>query len=108
MECQVAVYTGDPVGGYAFLFDTASGSLSVTLQPRSDVHTMFGWQVKKWKLLFAQAGHAVFYDINADDMAGPVKILSLNFENPNMFSYWVGADIGENAPQYKAKCRRLN
>jgi hypothetical protein len=63
MECQVANYTGDPVGGYAVLFNTASRSLSVTLQPRSDVHLMFGWQVKTWKLLFAQGGHAVFYDI---------------------------------------------
>src|SRR5690349_15483909 len=62
MECQVAQAVGakEPVGAYAFLFDTASGSLSVTLRPRGDVRLMFGWDVKKWKLLFAQGGHAVF------------------------------------------------
>jgi hypothetical protein len=110
MECQVAQAVGakEPVGAYAFLFDTASGSLSVTLRPRCDVRLMFGWDVKKWKLLFAQGGHAVFYGITPEDLS-PVQIFSLNFENPNMFSYWMGGDeFGEQAPQYKANCHRLN
>ena len=110
MECQV--YTNEPLGAYAFLFDTASGSLSVRLEPRVDVRLMFGWNVKNWKLLFAQGGHAVFYDVNAaDTIGGPVKMLSLNFEKPSMFIYDVGGDAEEaivGLPQYKARCRRLN
>jgi hypothetical protein len=107
MECQVAQSVGakEPLGAYTFLFDTASGALSVTLEGRY----LYGSDVKKWKLLFAQGGHAVFYGIIADDVFGPVKIFSLNFENPNMFSYSIGGDeFGEMAPQYKANCRRLN
>jgi hypothetical protein len=66
MECQVAVYTGEPLGAYAFVFDTISGSLSARLEPQGDPHNMFGWDVKKWKVLLARGGHVVFYDIAAD------------------------------------------
>ena len=111
MECQVA--TGEPLGGYSFSFDTVSGSLSTTLQPTIDVHLMFAWDVKRWKLLLARGGHAVFYDIAADtpgnQVVGPVKILSLNFEKPNMFTYWMGGETDEaKIPPYQTKCRRLN
>ena len=117
MECQVAQAVGakEPLGAYAFVFDTASGSLSVQLEPlpKGDVHYLFGWDVKKWKLLSARNGHAVFYDV-ADDswgsqQVGPVKILSLNFASPNMFTYWMGGELGEaTVPQPKTNCRRLN
>jgi len=74
---------------------------------------MFGWDVKKWKLLLARGGHAVFYDIAHDSagsqIVGPVQILSLNFENPNMFTYMMGGETDEaKIPPYQAKCRRLN
>ena len=54
MQCQVrqAVGAGEPLGAYTFLFDPASESLSVRLQPMYDQRLMFGWDVKQWKLLF--------------------------------------------------------
>jgi hypothetical protein len=66
IKCQVAIYTGEPVGAYEFLFDTTSSSLSVALQPapRRNLHSMYGYDVKNWKLLLARGGHAVFYDIS--------------------------------------------
>jgi hypothetical protein len=116
MECQAwqAVGARELLGAYTFLFDSASGSLSVTLQsPGGATYLMFGSDVKKWKLLLARNGHAVFYDIRDDswgnNQMGPVQILSLNFQNPNMFTYWMGGELGEaELPQYEAKCRRLN
>ena len=74
MECQVADYTGEPVGAYKFLFDTTSGSLSVTLQPAPprNLYSMFGYDVKNWRLLLARGGHAVFYDIAPDTPGGQV------------------------------------
>jgi hypothetical protein len=119
MECQVAsftvpLYAGEALGGYVFSFDTGSDSLSVTPLPKQRPDLLFGWDVMKWTLLFARGGHAVFYDI-ADDSSGNsvighVRILSLNFEKPNMFAYWMGGDMDESKmpPQYRAKCRRLN
>jgi len=43
-------------------------------------------------------------------LSGPVKILSLNFEKPNMFTYWMGGETDESKmpPHYQARCRRLN
>ena len=74
MECR------DVDDEYQFLFDTISGSLSVTSDPKEKLGGVAG----KWNLILAQGGHAVFYYI-ADDtvayqVAGRVRILSLNFE----------------------------
>jgi len=112
MECQVwqAVGAKEPVGTYTFLFDPASGSLSVNMQSSPPPMPMFGFDVKQWKLLFAQGSHAIFYGITPKGLT-PVQIFSLNFEKPNMFSYWVGGDAEEftaGAPQYNTNCRRLN
>ena len=114
MECWVAdSFTGKSIGEYAFLFDTASGSLSVTAHPRDSSQSMFGQDAETWKLLLAQGGHAVFYyitdDTTAQQIAGRVRILSLNFEKPNMFNYWMGGELDESKiPPYKTDCRRLN
>jgi hypothetical protein len=110
MECQVANVNGEHVGSYTFLFDTPSGSLSVNMQSSAPPLPMWGFDVKHWKLLFAQGGHAVFYGITPEGLS-PVQIFSLNFENPNMFSYEMGGDAEEaisGLPQYKARCRRRN
>ena len=79
------------------------------LQPIVDQHLMFGWDVKQWKLLFAQRGHAIFYGITPKGLS-PAQIFSLNFEQPNMFSYLVGGDAEEltaGVPQYKDEVRRI-
>ena len=102
MECR------DVDDEYQFLFDTISGSLSVTSDPKEKLGGVAG----KWNLILAQGGHAVFYYI-ADDtvayqVAGRVRILSLNFEKPNMLNYAMGGEMGEPIVSYKADCRRLN
>jgi hypothetical protein len=112
MECQVAQGAGarEPLGGYAFVFDSASGSLSVNMHSSTPSIPLFGFDVKKWTLLFAQGGRAVFYGITPEGLS-PVQIFSLNFEKPNMLSYQMGGDGEEliaGFPQYKARCRRLN
>jgi hypothetical protein len=87
MECRMT----SPIAEYTFSFDTVSGSLTVT--------PSVGGDIGKWILILAQGGHAVFYSIAvdtvADEVAGRVRILSLNFEKPNMFIYWMGGEMGE-------------
>jgi hypothetical protein len=98
------------MGEYVFSFDTVSRSLSVRLDPKE---RLFGGDAGYWKLILAEGGHAVFYYI-ADDavgqqIAGRVRILSLNFEKPNMFNYWIGGELDESELHpYKADCHRVN
>jgi hypothetical protein len=101
MECQVANFKGEH---YTFLFDTPSGSLSVNMQSSVPPIPLLGFDVKKWKLLFAQGGHTVFYAITPEGLSS-VQKFSLNFENLNMFHYQMGGDAEEaiaGIPQYKA------
>jgi hypothetical protein len=72
-------------------------------------------EVGKWNLILAEGGHAVFYyiadDTVADQVAGRVRILSLNFEKPNMLIYWMGGELDEPVVSNisnKADCHRLN
>jgi len=108
MKCRIADFRGTNISQeYAFLFDTASGSLSVTADPKESVS-------EKWTLLLAQGGHAVFYYIAEDtvgqQVAGRVRILSLNFEKPDMIKYWMCGEMGEpiTLTPKKADCHRLN
>lgn len=98
------------IGSYLFSFHDDDGSLEVTSKPVTQDNLLAVSDVKKWTLIWASDGRAVFFGLG-DDLNGHVKVLSLNFAKPSMFEYVLGGlveDNGQPSDVTLKECRRLN
>ena len=82
------------MGLYAFSFDDLTKDFSIHLQPdNSTQYGLFGAKVKDWKVLFEHVPRLVVFGIVTDDWALPVKVISLDFSRPQMFTYEMGGPV---------------
>jgi hypothetical protein len=109
MECRE--FSGaNFIGSYVFSFDDDNGSLDVVSKPAGQDNLLVAAAVKKWSLIWASDGRAVFFGTD-EDFNGRVKLLSLNFAKPAMFEYLLGGFVEDSSQPSSVtlkECRRLN
>ena len=109
MECRE--FSGaNFIGSYVFSFHDDDGSLDVVSKPAGQDNLLLAADVKKWTLIWASDGRAVFFGTD-EDFIGGVKLLSLNFARPAMFEYLLGGFVEDNSQPSSVtlkECRRLN
>jgi hypothetical protein len=109
MECR-EFSSANFIGSYVFSFDDDNGSLDVVSKPAGQDNLLVAAGVKKWSLIWASDGRAVFFGTD-EDFNGRVKLLSLNFAKPAMFEYLLGGFVEDNSQPSSVtlkECRRRN
>jgi hypothetical protein len=115
MEChEWRSGDGEYIGSYIFSYDPSTKSLSIEYHPEGlfwreqKFSMLFGWKVKRWKLLWEKDLDAVFYGIT-DGAVDPVKLLTLRFSTAKMFDYSTGGlDDPWSSITIRRECRRLD
>jgi hypothetical protein len=96
------------VGLYKLDFDDLTRRIVVSESPTQA--GLFGSEVREWHVLFAHMPRLVVFGVEKGDWAAPVKVISMDFSQPRMFTYDMGGPIeGDKLISVvERECRRVD